>query len=720
MTPTRILSPTLRRLHHDQRRQEARHARRLGAPLKTGRRRTPPGLSAVFAIALVFALGAAAALPVPVAAQTAATLSGQVVDPDGIPLANVDVTATKHSGVGDVAQVQDTTTDANGSYAFDSLSAGTWNLTFRGDGYGKVSKEQELNAGDDRTLNVTLTPSWAKRSDVTLTVQVLDDASGDPIEGAELTLTGYFREGPTKRTTTTDAEGRASIDLYEGENQVHIVRKGYRAHDFWTTPEHEQEIDRAPIRLVSVPAQSVTITGTVTDAATGDPVQAYIQLRPDWERMEADKREGSGGSGAAEPERAMVYDPHHGSNNWNSTTTDTDGTFTMHAYPGHVVLSANRVDFVIAETKMTLSDGETKQADLTLNKMPEKSVTLSGTVRDAKSGDPIRGAAVNVQVPAWADHAWVRTDNEGQYSVKVRPGYTVVEVAHHGYWYGDDVVVMETREGSDGEATASSDGARDSDGEAEAEPEPDAASSTLVAPPREGPQYYTKSEAFTTSAGENRTLDVALPPKPEPQTELVGYVVDAENQTGVAGAEVNYHNQETGDWGHATTDADGSYRFMVRGGYSTLRVWVDGYLPTVLDVSFPDDGRVRQDLHVQPGTYAQAGWWDPDGHDRDCCYAYEEASADGSPMMAKSGGSGASDDAARSQFESSAAAGGSPDGVRVEGEGGGLGPYDPATAPEDGRSDDDATRDAPAPGLMLAGLAIGLAALVVGLRGRDD
>src|SRR5690349_8208026 len=118
-------------------------------------RHTPLKLVAVFALALL------SFRPATVAAQSpTGSVSGQVTDPQGRPVAGVAVTATSPSLQGE----QKVTTSANGDYIFKLLPPGAYTLSFEKSGFAAASNSRGVAAGEPVTVDVTLQPAAVKES----------------------------------------------------------------------------------------------------------------------------------------------------------------------------------------------------------------------------------------------------------------------------------------------------------------------------------------------------------------------------------------------------------------------------------------------------------------------------------------------------------------------------------------------------------------------------
>jgi hypothetical protein len=87
-----------------------------------------------------------------------------------------------------------------------------------------------------------------------------------------------------------------------------------------------------------------------------------------------------------------------------------------------------------------VASGETITLDIQLFPYPEEDSTISGTVTDAGTGEPLGSVSVDLTIfiEGHSYSAWAQTDSNGQYSVPV-PASTVRMEFDYYYWdYGGD------------------------------------------------------------------------------------------------------------------------------------------------------------------------------------------------------------------------------------------------------------------------------------------
>ncbi len=513
----------------------------------------------------------------------------------------------------------------------------------------------------------------------------------------------------------TDRDGRYRLELPAGEGQLHATRGGFVDETVsFALTEDGQRLD-LKMRPV-VDEKTTLITGIVIDAVTGKPVvDARVNAYTYYDRQYADEPRpvtaegGSGSSGSASTvkcaptpsdgdessadyactEPAFAPSPPH---RWDNAydTTGKDGRYTLKVFGGSYRVEVMAKNFVTEYEVLRIAEGDSLTHDVKLTPFPGFTALVEGRVLDKETGLPVAGADVNVNNQAWGRYNWTRTDETGRFQFQLMPGFHQLSASRWGspYMY---VAVAESAPATDVESGVP------------------VTETSIRAPDRmpvpQGPGYYNYVQTFIVADGETKTIDVKLKPKPTPTVTIVGYVVDKEAGKGVAGANVNLWNQDTGDWGNAVTDRTGSFKILARPGYHTLNAYAEGYFggAIVLDVQ-KDAGVVRQDIDVVKGE-TRWGWYDHEVH-----YAYAEkgmAMDDGAPSEARmtSGGNGAAAPtpamapAGDGQMDMSRSMAGSTSGGQsYQGGGGGLPPYGELGASEVPEGSEGTPETAPATG----------------------
>lgn len=174
------------------------------------------------------------------------TLSGTVLDAE----ANAPIVGATVS----LDTVVSATTGSDGGYSL-TVSAGVYVLRVKAAGYQDYVETVDLSAGGTFTKDVRLFK--APQSVIQGSVK---DAYGNPIPQATVTADGY--------TCTTDADGNFVLTVPPKVYVVTVSKSG------WRTASQTVDASTAgtyPVSFTLTPAQS-TIQGTVTDAATGEPI----------------------------------------------------------------------------------------------------------------------------------------------------------------------------------------------------------------------------------------------------------------------------------------------------------------------------------------------------------------------------------------------------------------------------------------------------------------
>ncbi|MBE0410772.1 MAG: carboxypeptidase regulatory-like domain-containing protein, partial [Anaerolineales bacterium] len=105
----------------------------------------------------------------------------------------------------------------------------------------------------------------------TLEGTVTEAGTGDPIAGATILAVGEFT-----RSTTTNDDGEYSLILFADTYDVSVSRYGYVGQTETGVEVLEDQI--TVLDFVLEPADTYTVSGTVTDVNTGWPLYAYINI----------------------------------------------------------------------------------------------------------------------------------------------------------------------------------------------------------------------------------------------------------------------------------------------------------------------------------------------------------------------------------------------------------------------------------------------------------
>ncbi len=482
-------------------------------------------------------------------------------------------------------------------------------------------------------LVMTLAPHAASQSadgpTHTLDGTIIDGNTGKPVEGATLRAWTYGPAGERSTSeTVTDAAGHYVLKLLGGKGEIFVEAKGFEPGRSTFLLEKNETVD---VKLAPVPEKTSGISGRVIDSATGKPIKgALVNLYTEYRYaasegkpvMTMDARSSDDTSTATTPppteepatEPAMVRPAYR--YDQASTTTDSEGRFKLDAYPGPHRLDVNAPGYANEGMSVDLEEGKILAMDVKVIKIPGFTSTLSGRVVDSKTGAPIEGADVSANNLAWGQYNWTRTEKDGRFTFAVQPGYFQIQVSK----WGETYAIMAAE---DAELSADDGGSGSGD---VAQSTSIVAPGRYPAPPSGGPAYYSYTTTFAMADDESKRVDIKLVQKESATVTVVGYVVDTEKKVGIADVNVNFWNQDTGDWGYAVTDKTGSFRIKVRPGYHTLNAWADGYFQGARVLEVPDETTtriVRADVEMTPGT-PRYGWYGGDVR-----YASAQVSGDG-------------------------------------------------------------------------------------------
>jgi len=151
-------------------------------------------------------------------------------------------------------------------------------------------------------------------------------------------------------------------------------------------------------------APAGTLTGNVTDSATGAPI-----------------------------DNATVLSVNATTGVVDAAVTDSDGTYSTALPAGTYNVSVGHPNYSLAtETGVAVQSGETTELDVGLDPIPDETGTVEGTVTDAGSGIGVENAAV-VLVNDSGAVAGTATGGGGEYNLTAPIGTYNLTVTHPGY-----------------------------------------------------------------------------------------------------------------------------------------------------------------------------------------------------------------------------------------------------------------------------------------------
>jgi RNA polymerase sigma factor (sigma-70 family) len=210
--------------------------------------------------------------PAQPAPTAGARLEGQVLDPEGRPVAGARVTVSAEGHPLQTSPGEGATqvSGADGTFRLEGLAPGRYVATALDDRWaGAFSSPLPLQPGGLFRVTLRLTAGGE-----TLHGQILDDGGG-PIPGARVQAElGYpfMNVGPRRHETAADAQGRYRLRLPPREYVLKARAPGYAAAE--TTVALTRPL-RRDLRLLP----AARLTGQVVDRASGQPVaDAVVRL----------------------------------------------------------------------------------------------------------------------------------------------------------------------------------------------------------------------------------------------------------------------------------------------------------------------------------------------------------------------------------------------------------------------------------------------------------
>ena len=190
---------------------------------------------------------------------TTGIIKGTVTDEaNGQPLSGVTITLTgSFSGT--------TATGTDGMFIFTNVPTGSVTLAASKTGFDPVTGTGTITAGGILFFNIKMNTTSPLPTTGNLTGKVYDGFTNKPIQGAAISVSGGA-------SISADTQGIFLInDITPGTYQITISASGYTSQGYQVMILQGTTTDMQTIYLTPSP-QSTTITGTVADASTGNPI----------------------------------------------------------------------------------------------------------------------------------------------------------------------------------------------------------------------------------------------------------------------------------------------------------------------------------------------------------------------------------------------------------------------------------------------------------------
>ncbi|MFZ2452060.1 MAG: carboxypeptidase regulatory-like domain-containing protein [Methylovulum miyakonense] len=290
-----------------------------------------------------------------------------------------------------------TLTDAAGAYRL-VVPAGSYTVTLTASGFLTATAEATVMAGATLTLSPSLTEaSGTPPTTTSLFGTVVDADSGQALSGADVAVSGG-----TLRTVT-DADGSFGLTgLQPGTWELDVSLAGYRsAHITLTAPAGTSDMGMIRLPSLSGTQGEGIVTGSITDAATGNPIaNAHLTV-----------------TGSAD----------------TSAVTNALGGYRIVAPTGNISVTASAPGYRNATGTATLTAGATLTFSpglLTESATVPTLATLIGSIVDAASNQPLSDVSVVVA----GSTVTAVTDGNGQFRLEgLVPGAWILDVNRAGY-----------------------------------------------------------------------------------------------------------------------------------------------------------------------------------------------------------------------------------------------------------------------------------------------
>lgn len=326
-------------------------------------------------------------------------------------------------------------------------------------------------------------------TDAVLQGRVLDQ-SGKPVSGAQVSAYNYgpvyYAEDGSSgsgssddpavsrapyyggNNTMTDADGRFSMGVYSGENQLSVWHDGYASRSVSVKVGSGQTVTQ-DVEVQKFPEKTARIEGRVTDAKTGRglPFISISVSSPWYGVYECSMEEGSdsGSGGGTEPmpaeaEKSMIAPDYY---RGCAITTHSDGSFEGLVTPGYSIVSvyydswracygntdadgsSSRTcgpEYFSFSRTLTLAANETTRLDIKLQSHKAPDAVVSGYLLDAESGETIPGAQISFHNQETYGSGYATTDGDGSYRLRLRAGYHSVSVWAPGHLPWEGILVV--------------------------------------------------------------------------------------------------------------------------------------------------------------------------------------------------------------------------------------------------------------------------------------
>ncbi|MGG0853609.1 carboxypeptidase regulatory-like domain-containing protein, partial [Metabacillus fastidiosus] len=288
-----------------------------------------------------------------------------------------------------------TLTNEIGFYKTDGLPVSTVTITTSYNQYANATNTAILQPNQTVTINIPLNPFPAAVSGT-----VIDNFTSNPISGVLVQLV-IPKTDTVIASTFTASDGTYNlVNLPQGTFDLIFSTDNFST----STAAVILEPGETEIVNTALNPNPATVTGTVTDALTGDVLSNAL---------------------------VEVFDSR--GTFINSVLTDINGQYTISRLPeGTLTVQASANNFASQVQTVTLTPGETEGISFTLTPDP---ASISGTVTDSPNGNPIAGALVQAfLVGTTIPVRSTLTDSNGNYILSgLNEGEYRIEISADNY-----------------------------------------------------------------------------------------------------------------------------------------------------------------------------------------------------------------------------------------------------------------------------------------------
>lgn len=348
--------------------------------------------------------------------EQGSSVSGRVLDAEtGQPISGLNLRSRLING-NDNARAD---TGLDGTYTMWGIPDGMHEIIVNGRGYIEERIDLEIDGrsviGD---FDISLTMGGA------VSGTVIDADTGFPLANLEVhaEVPGDGRHVAWERT---DAEGRFILQgLAPGEIHVLLEGQGYHPQRITATLSGQETVTGVDLEL----GQGGTITGRVTDAATGNPISG-ITVRGKW--VDEDFN-----SEAKTDDQGVYRLVGLGEGRHRLSVESNDQNYVLQYYSSK--LDRNGADLVRVRGRE-----EVGSIDFSLT----PGAMISGRVADGLTGRPISGMNVQARLDG-IETSYATTNRDGNYSLRGVPN-GMVEVIMRGQGYIEQRKTVRVSDGQD-------------------------------------------------------------------------------------------------------------------------------------------------------------------------------------------------------------------------------------------------------------------------------